>query len=127
MALNGADVLLLVDGVAIGSQRDVTFERSTNSIDSSHKNSGADQRVIPGRRSSTLTLDALYVPDDAAYLLLRNAWETNTMITVNRQEEGSILESAAAMITSLSERAPDMELATISISLTIDGAWVSGS
>lgn len=124
--MNGADVLLLVDGVAVGSQRGVKFDESTAETDVSSKDSRAT-RVIAGRYKANVTLDALYVPDDASYQALKTAMRDGTLIQINRQEENTILESANALVTSISEDGPDQDAATISISLTIDGEWESGS
>lgn len=128
--MNGADVLLLVnlgtdgdpDWSVVGSQRDVTFDESTEEIDVSSKDSRA-RRVTPGRYGSTISLDALYVPDDSAYLELKDAMRNGDMIMVQRQELGAALEYADAVITGLSEGMPDQAEATVSIDLTIDGMW----
>lgn len=124
--MNGTDILLLVNGTAVGSQRDVTFEETNEEIDMSSKD-GRAKRVIAGRYGSSVSLDAVYVPSDAAYLLLKAAMRNGTLIQINRQEEGSILESADALVTSISEAGPDQDAATVSIDLTIDGDWLSGS
>ena len=128
--MNGADVLLLVnlgtdgdpDWSVVGSQRDVTFDESTEEIDVSSKDSRA-RRVIPGRYGSTISLDALYVPDDSAYLALKDAMRDGEIIQVQRQESGAALEYADAVITGLSEGMPDQGEATVSADLTIDGMW----
>jgi TP901-1 family phage major tail protein len=124
--MNGSDVLLLVDGVVVGSQRGVTFDEATEEIDMSSKD-GRAKRVIAGRYSSSITFDALYVPDDVSYQALKAAMRNGTLIQVNRQEEGALLESADAVVTAISEEGPDQDAATISVSLTIDGEWESGS
>lgn len=124
--MNGSDILLLVDGVAVGSQRGVKFDETTAEIDMSSKDSRAT-RVIAGRYGAKVSLDALYVPDDASYQLLKTAMRSGTLVQINRQEEISILESAYALVTSISEDGPDQDGATVAISLTIDGEWESGS
>ncbi len=124
--MNGTDVLVLVEGVAVGSQRDATFDETNAEIDMSSKD-GREQRVIAGRYSAKVTLDALYVPSDAAYAMLKAAMRNGTLVQINRQEEGTILESAMAVVTSLSEKAPDQDAAVVSVGLTIDGGWESGS
>ncbi len=128
--MNGADVLLYVNTgtevspvlTAVGSQRDVSFEETTEIVDVSSKDSRS-KRVIGGRYGASVTLDALYVPDDAAYLALKGAMRSGELILIRRQEEGSNIEEADALITSLSETGPDQDAATVSISLTIDGDW----
>jgi len=130
MAMNGTDVLLLANvGTptvpiyqTVGSQRDVTFEEATEEIDVSSKDSRA-KRVLPGRYSSSLSLDALYVPTNADYQALKDAMRNGDLILVARQEDNVTLETADALITALSEAFPDQGEATISVSLTVDGFW----
>lgn len=130
MAMNGSEILLLVNTgtpavpvyEVVGSQRDSTFDEATEEIDVSSKDSRA-KRVLPGRYSSSISLDGLYVPDDACYLALREAMRDGELILVARQETGVVLETADALITSLSQSFPDQGEAAISIALTIDGFW----
>ena len=130
MAMNGTDVLLLVNTgtaavpsyEAVGSQRDVSFEEATEEIDVSSKD-GRSKRVLPGRYSATLSLDALYVPTDAAYLALKDAMRDGELIMVAKQNDSETTETADGLITSMSESFPDQCEGTISISLTIDGDW----
>lgn len=130
MANNGTDLLLLANTgtpsvpvyEVVGSQRDATIEETTDTIDVSSKE-GRAMRVLPGRYSSTISLDALYVPTDAAYLALQTANRDGTLILVARQFEGSVTEIATAKIDSMSESFPDQAEAVISISMTLDGEW----
>lgn len=130
MAMNGTDILLQVNTGTIlvpvyetvGSQRDVTFEETSEEIDVSSKD-GRAKRVLAGRYGASVSLDALYVPTDAAYQSLKDAMRNGDLIKVLRQESGASLEEATALVTSLSEAGPDQGEATISISLTIDGEW----
>lgn len=124
--MNGSDVLLLVEGTVVGYQRDVTFEEATEAIDVSSKESRA-RRVTAGRYSASVSLDALYVPDDVAYQSLKSAMRTGALVTVLRQEDGVALEHAEALVTALSEKAPDQDAATLSVELVIDCEWVAGS
>lgn len=130
MGTNGTDILLLVNTgtaavpayEAVASQRDVTFDESTEEIDMSSKDSRA-QRVDPGRYSASLSLDQLYVWSDAGYQALRDAMRDGEKILVARQDDGVTMETADAVVTSLSEAFPDQEEATVSIDITIDGFW----
>jgi len=130
MGMNGTDFLLLVNtGTAevpvytvVGSQRDATVDEASATIDVSSKDSRA-QRVLPGRYSSTLSLDALYVPDDEAYQALVEANRTGELIKVAKELAGVVTETADAVVTSISEGYPDQGEATVSVSLTIDGEW----
>lgn len=124
--MNGTDILLYaaVGGVqtVIGSQRGVTFDESSAEIDVSSKTARSG-RYISGRYGATVTLDALYVPTDTAYLVLKAAVRSGDAITIRRMEEGVSLEEADAIVTSLSESGPDQAEALVSISLRIDGDW----
>lgn len=132
MAMNGTDLLLLANTgtpsvptyEAVGSQRDAEITEETDTIDISSKDSRA-QRVLPGRFSGTISMDALYVPTDAAYLALRTANRDGELILVARQEDGVVTETVDAKIDSISEKFPDQDAATISVSLTIDGFWAA--
>ena len=126
MAMNGSDILIWIEGNCVGSQRDVTIEETTEEIDVSSKDSRF-MRVLPGRYGSTISLDALYVPTDAAYLDLQTAMRNGTFVEVVIIEDGTVEESADAIVTSLSRNGPDQGEATVSCSLRIDGEWVAGS
>ena len=129
--MSGTDVLLLVNtGTAVspvyevvGSQRGLTRDETTAEIDISSKEERA-MRVLPGRYGSTMSLEALYVPDDDAFLSLQSAMRNGELILVRISEDGTEVEEADALITSLSESYPDQAEATISVSLRIDGDWV---
>jgi len=124
--MNGADVLILIEGDLVGSQRDVSIDENNESIDMSSKDSRA-RRVIAGRYSSSMSLDAVYVPSDTAYQALQTAMRNGNLIQVMVQEEGVIEESAMANITAMSKAAPDQDAVTVSISFDIDGEWQEGS
>jgi len=126
MAMNGTDILIAIDGDIVGSQRDVTYDETTAEIDVSSKDSRAG-RFLPGRYGATMSLDALYVPDDTAYSALQSAMRNGDMVEVWSMEESVVIESADAIVTSLSRSGPDQGEATVSISLRIDGEWASGS
>jgi len=126
MAMNGTDILIYIDGDLVGSQRDVTWEETSEEIDISSKDSRA-MRVLPGRYGATISLDALYVPDDTAFLALQAANRNGTLVEVWRVEDSVVEESADAMVTSISHNGPDQGEATVSIGLRIDGEWSAGS
>jgi TP901-1 family phage major tail protein len=130
MAMNGTDILLLVNTgtpgspvyTAVGSQRDATFGETTDAIDVSSKDARA-RRVLPGRYSSEVSMEALYVPSDAAFQALKDAMRNGTMIKVVREESGVAFEEAEGVVTDLSQAAPDQDGATVSVALAIDGQW----
>lgn len=123
VATNGTDILVLIEGHVVGSQRDASFDEKTESIDASSKLSRA-KRVLPGRYSGTVSLEALYIPSDAAYQDLIAAMRNGTFVTVRRQEYGSAVEEAEAIVTGLKTGAPDQDVSIVSAELEIDDQWV---
>lgn len=131
MTQNGTDILLLANTgteavpvyEVVGSQRDVTFDEKNDEIDLSNKDSGRAKIVIAGRYSSSISLDALYVPTNDAYLALKTACRDGELIMVARQEDAVTTELASAMIASMSSSFPDQGESTISISFTVSGEW----
>jgi TP901-1 family phage major tail protein len=130
VAINGVDILLFVNvgpplspsWQAATGQRGATFDETTDEIDASSKDSRA-KRVLPGRYGSTISMDGLYMPDEATYQAVQAAMRNGTFILVRIQEEGVDVDEANAIVTSLSRGAPDNDVATCNISLTIDGEW----
>ena len=131
MTQNGTDILLLVNTgtevvpvyEVVGSQRDVTFDETNDEIDLSNKDSGRAKIVIPGRYSSSISLDALYVPTNDAYLALKDACRDGELILVARTEDDVTTEIASAMIATMSSGFPDQGESTISITFTVSGEW----
>ena len=130
VATRGTDILLLVNTGTeeapnyeiVAGQRGATFGETTDEIDASSKDSDA-YRPLPGRNKSTITMDSLYIPNDESYQALKTAKRDREFILVRRQEAGGDLEEARAIITNLSRNAPDNDVATLTIGLTIDADW----
>lgn len=129
MAMNGSDVLLYAEDapgsgnlIVIGSQRDVSFDEQSGTVDYSSKDSRA-QKVGYGRYSSSAQLSALYVPSDTAMLALKKAIRDGLYIKVQKIESGVAFEEAEAVVTGNSTAFPDQGEATVSVNLTINGEW----
>lgn len=127
VGLNGADVLLYVetapdDFTPLAGQRGASRERSAATIDTSHK-LDEYERFIPGRLSSTMSFDGLWVPDDEAYAALEAAYENRVLIGVRMIKDGELWKEADGFLTSISEGFPDQEAATISANFQVSGAW----
>jgi len=127
--VNGSDVLVQLEQpadsgtyVTLASQRGATFAESTAIVDMSSKES-RNQRVNPGRYSSTISLEALFVPTSSGYTMMKNAMRNGTYIRLKRYQQGSGIEVARAVITSMSQSAPDQEASVISAEFTIDNGW----
>jgi TP901-1 family phage major tail protein len=128
VGLNGADILLYVDVDGQGDyqplagQRGATRELNAATIDISHK-LDKHERFLPGRLSSTMSFDGLWVPDDAAYIALENARENQETIVARLLRDGEPWKEADGFLTSLSESHGDQEASTVSASFQVSGAW----
>ncbi|MCB9135157.1 MAG: hypothetical protein H6636_07010 [Anaerolineales bacterium] len=130
MSMNGSNLLILANvGTpevpayqVVGCQRGATIDEQTAEIDASCKSS-RNKRVLPGRYSSTIALDGLYVPNDAAFQALRDANRNGELLLIAREEFGEVLETANCLVTAMPQAFPDQDVATISVSLTVDDGW----
>lgn len=125
--LNGADVLLYVETgsdeyTALAGQRGATRDRAAATIDVSHK-LDKYERFIPGRLSSNMSFDGLWVPDDAAYAALEAAYDNQETIVCRLVKDGEPWREADGFLTSISEAYPDQDAATISATFQVSGAW----
>jgi predicted secreted protein len=127
VGMNGADVLLYAETApgtftALAGQRGATRDRSAATIDISHK-LDKYERFIPGRLSSSLAFDGLWVPTDEAYQTLDEAYDAQDTIVCRLMWDGEPWKEADGFLTSLSEAYPDQDAATITATFQVSGAW----
>ncbi len=110
--------------VLVGSQRSVTINETSGVVDESNKAS-RDFVGTPGRYSATVDCEALYVPADAAYVLLKAAMRDGTAIRLEFTEDGGTgqTENIDAICTAISIVAPDQAECIVSASFQCTGAW----
>ncbi len=124
--VNGTDWLLWVEVSAVptllAAQRDLNISEATETIDFSTKDS-RNMVVQAGRYSSEVTMDAAYVPSEAAYAALETAKRAGLSIKIRQQVSGSPDELADCVVTGLDRSFPDQGASIASISLAITGAW----
>lgn len=130
MANNGTDYLLYINTgtvgspvwTAAGSQKNLTIGKTADILDASHK---ADtwEVALQGRRHSTVDLDALFVPTDAALVALQAAFNAQLPILIRKYFQGNAVEQADSVISDLTENLPDNEISTVRISLRVTGGW----
>jgi predicted secreted protein len=122
VGLNGADVLLYVGAEPLAGQRGATRSQDAATIDVSHK-LDKYERFIPGRLSSQLQFDGLWVPDDTAYQALQTARENQDTVVCRLMFDGAPWREADGFITTMTESYPDQDAATISATFQVSGAW----
>jgi hypothetical protein len=130
--INGADVVLSVDGTLIPAQRSLSQSDTTASIDMSSKDSRGMRRA-PGRYDSKLSLTALYLPGASGFDQLKQKFRDGQYIDVIRYEpnsgsswphsSASGVETASCIITEMSPQFPDQDASTVTLSIEIDGTW----
>lgn len=126
----GQDVLIYVNTgteasptwETIGGQRGADIARTAATIDASSKDS-ADAQLIAGRKESSVSIDALFIPTNQAYQKLLSAYDSQTNVLVRKSNLGNFVEEAECFITDLSESHPDNDVATVSIELLVNGGW----
>lgn len=128
--INGTEVVLYVNTGTTGSptwtlvasQNDVTFDQTSDFIDTSSKES-RNRKGLAGRYSWSASLDAMYVPGHASYAELRTAMRTGALIEIRKNESGIAIETSTAVVASLSDNFPDQGAAAVSISLEGTEGW----
>jgi hypothetical protein len=130
MALNGADVKLYVKVSGtyrlVGEQTNMALDDKVGEIDTSTKDD-SNQSVIGGRRSATLTLDALVaVPDTNAVQAELDTAKTNrTLVLAQIWVTGAAVKQASFLVTGISRKYPDQANSTLSVSMTRSGGWTA--
>lgn len=122
---NGTNLLLKVEGTAIGHTTSCSLSLSLDLPDATTKDSNGYQEVIAGLRSGELSFDGLVAYDDtnnaiemADYLLAR----TQLTCVFGTEETGDAIYTAEGFLSSV-EMSAEMEAAvSYSGSITITGA-----
>lgn len=128
--INGADVLVQVNigddvtpnWINKASQRNVVITESLTTVDTSSKES-RNETHLPGRYSSTFTLDALYIPGDPSFKDLQLRMRNGLQVRVRVTENGVNYEQALATITSLVKTAQDQQAVLANATFKLTGPW----
>ena len=125
--LRGVDVLVKVDiagtPTTIAGQRNATLSLSSDSIDTTAKDTGDWRTFLAGLKSWTLSCDGLYVDGDPALEELQSKFESGTAVAVTMTEEGGAWTATGnAVITSLDYDASLEDVMTVSAEFQGTGA-----
>lgn len=126
----GSDVLVMINTgtvaipvwTAIGAQRGLDVTEGNEAVDCSSKDSG-NRRVLPGRYSSSVNFDALYLYDDTGFVKLLAAVRAREKVQLMQRRSSTNIEYAYAVCTSVQRSYPDQDDRTVSASFEVDGAW----
>ena len=111
MAVNGDTITITVGGVSVASQRDVTIDDALAKIVTSTKDT-RHESSIGGETSGTVTLDALYIYNDAAQLAVHAARRDATVVTLVWVDSVGTNYTATALCTGLTKNAPQKDVVT---------------
>lgn len=106
----------------VACQRDATISEADAGIDASCKDA-REQRILPGRYSSTISCESLYIPDDETLELFKTAIREGEMLYVAVMHNNVLTERAKVRTDARDLALPDQDVASISMSFTVDGAW----
>lgn len=83
----------------VGKARDVELSAQRNSIDITTRDSNGWKEFVPGLFEFELSVDQLWVPDDAALILLRDAFLNGTSVAIKIEDVNSKADTTWAALT----------------------------
>jgi len=109
----------------VGLQRNLSFSRSRNAIDTSTKDDGDNSTYIGGRKNQTMTFDCIFDhTEDAGYTKLSDAYESESGLVfflATSTTTGDTEWHGSGVITDLSPSFPDEDVSTFTASIQISG------
>lgn len=127
---NGKDVLLLVDGTAVGCGISHDENLETEMIETTCKDSAGYKTFIPGDKSATFSAEFLFKQDATyGYVDLVTAWNADTALTVRSSSSvsGDNYLEATAYIQSLSRTMPNSETISATVTFQVTGTVTYGT
>lgn len=129
-ATAGKDYLLYVNTGAteaaptwtiIGGQRGADLGRSSEEIDASHKTSGGYKKTIPGLKSWSIDLEAVYLIGDAGARFLEAAWEAGKQVHIKFEYPDRSYRTGWAALNECNLSTPHDDVASLKGKLNGDG------
>ncbi len=122
--ISGSDILIKINGVIVGHQRNVSISRKAGTTDLSSKDSKYKKHGY-GKKESDVSLDGLYVYDNSGVVAIENAYENDDLVTIMKVRNGTDVKYAEAVVTDFTENAGDGTEHTFSAAFKVSGAWIS--
>lgn len=125
MPILGTATVIKLNGVTIAYGKSAGFEKTSDMIDITSKNSGGDREFLPGNRAATMSFEGLFdatISSTAGYDLLETAQNAGTQVTALFGGPTGSTYSYAAFISNLSRTAPEGDVETISCTIQCTGA-----
>lgn len=120
--VKGVDVLVKIASNSLGGQRGASLNRSSETIDSTTKDSNGWKENEYGIKEWSVDCDGLFVESDAAYEALETAFIDGTKVSLEIAFPSGLKYSGSALITDFPLEAPYDDNVTYSVSFQGDGA-----
>lgn len=106
----------------VGGLRSTDLKRQAEEIDASHKTSGGWKNTLPGLRSWSVELEAVYLSGDTGAKFLEQAFLDGKQVHLKFEYPDKSYITGWGSITDCSISAPHDDVATISGTISGDGA-----
>lgn len=124
--MRGVDILIEIEAdgggsfITVGGQRGASLSESSETIDTTTKDSGGAFEYDYGFYGWEISCDGLYIKNDEGYELLGTAMQQKKKVRVQVKEEGSATKVGEALVTSKELDGPyDAE---VTYSVTLQGS-----
>ena len=124
-AIKGLDVLIKVGAQVVGGQRNASIELSSESIDTTTKQSGGWTTKVAGIKSWTSSCDGVYFVDDAGIQAVYEAFEGGNEVELEFSNTSGVYHKGTAIITSISEEAGQDDVVSYTMAFEGTGALVN--
>jgi len=120
----GYAMVLSVGASVLAVARDVTVNRSATAIDATTRGGNGWREKCQGLKEWGLSTDAVWIPDDAAYTLVRDAFNNGTVLAVEITDTDGNKDTGSAFVTDLSRPEPLDDVVSVNIEMVGNGALV---
>ena len=101
--VKGLDVLIKVGGQVVGGQRNASIELSSETIDTTTKQSNGWSTKVAGTKSWTSSCDGVYFVDDAGIQAVYTAFENGSEVELEFSSTSGVYHKGTCVISSISE------------------------
>ena len=124
-AIKGLDVLIKVGAQVVGGQRNASIELSSESIDTTTKQSGGWTTKVAGIKSWTSSCDGVYFVDDAGIQAVYGAFQGGDEVELEFSNTSGIYHKGTCLISSISETAGQDDVVSYTMAFEGTGALVN--
>jgi predicted secreted protein len=120
----GYNMVLSVGGSPLAVARDVNLTLSATTIDATTRGGNGWREKCQGLKEWGVTADSVWIPDDAAYVLVRDAFKNGTPIAVILTDIDLNTDTGSAYVVDLSRPEPLDDVVSVAIEFAGNGELV---